>query len=179
MIRYCGLFLLIIASQIAHGGAKGAAEPQTAQHATAAPSENPKRGAARDPRIAMDTFTGALANRNLTALLSCFSRTSHWTLVTTELDADPLRHDKRKTDTFSYKHLSKTVRPGGEFAEFFFDGDDPFVHFVETTRGKPWRAIDPLTFVPDSTVPLNPPAFVRWRLEGGRYVIDEIGTPMS
>gem|GEM_PF-5896451 len=127
----------------------------------------------------MDRFVSALSRRDLGKLLSCFSRTAPWILVTTEHDDSPVRHGRRKTNTFSYNELSRGMRAGGDFAEFFFDEDDPFVHFVEATQGRPWRDVDGVTFVPPTKLPLNPPVFVRWRIELGRYVIDEIGTPIS
>jgi hypothetical protein len=76
-----------------------------------------------------------------------------------------------------YRDIVRKGHPNPEFLDFFFDGDDPFVQFVRRTKGKPWTKKEANTFVPPGG--WNPTVYVRWRVEGDRFVVDQIASPGS
>jgi hypothetical protein len=161
------LLLLLGASMLASGRARamrgGAGSAGAAAHAIDATADK-----------AMGEFVMALRKREITKLLSFFSRTGTWSVLATG-DAVPPGNGPHK---MQYRDIVRNGHPTPEFLDFFFDGDDPFVMFVEKTRGKPWVRKNGNTFIPPGGG-WKPAVHVRWRLEGGRFVVDQIASPGS
>lgn len=58
------------------------------------------------------------------------------------------------------------------------DGDDCFCDYADLTRGEPWVRRDDTTFEPPGNIG-GGLVYVRWRLSGGRWVVDTIAEPSS
>jgi hypothetical protein len=141
----------------------------------AAPSSAPT-GAARAavdwsrPDQAMAEFVRALHAQDAESFLQCFSRKKGFLLTGTS----DKPHDSMR---FGYAKLEQGLKPGGDFVGILFggEGDDNFRDYVEQSGAAAWRSKQPTVFVP----PIEPslPVFVRWRKEGGRFVVEEIAFP--
>lgn len=118
----------------------------------------------------MGFFVKALQDKNVDALLSCFSRKKGFLLTGTS----DTPHDSMR---FSYAKLEQGLKPGGDFVGILFggEGDDNFRDYVAQTRGAAWQSKGPATFVPPADYSL--PVFVRWKKEGKRFVVEEIAFP--
>jgi hypothetical protein len=159
------LLSLLGASMLASGEARttwgGYRSPAAAAHAIDATADK-----------AMGEFVMALKKREVTKLLSFFPRTGTWSVLATGEAVPPGNGLHR----MQYRDIVRNGHPTAEFLDFFFDGDDPFVMFVEKTRGKRWARKDGNTFIPPGGG-WKPAVHVRWRLEGGRFVVDQIASP--
>jgi hypothetical protein len=122
---------------------------------------------------AMADFVTALKRREIAKLLSYFPREGTWSVLATG-EAVPAGNAPHK---MKYRDIVRKGHPSPEFLDFFFDGDDPFVQFVQRTKGKPWTKREANTFIPPGG--WKPTVYVRWRVEGDRFVVDQIASPGS
>lgn len=121
---------------------------------------------------AMRKFINALRSRNTSAFLSLFSRTRP------SYHLNPMNVGSRGhfRDTISYSRLAGDVRKkDGLYWLYLARGDngtyDAFVdNLPDSTM---WTRVKGNRFVPPGAE-ITSHTFVRWRKEGGRWVIDEI-----
>jgi hypothetical protein len=121
---------------------------------------------------AMRKFINALRSRNTTAFLSLFSRTRPFYHLN-PMNVGSKEHFRYR---ITYARLAADVRKKGELYYLLIErGDggnyDAFVDHVPD--GTMWIRVKGSKFVPpDSNITSH--TYVRWRKEGGRWVIDEI-----
>jgi hypothetical protein len=120
----------------------------------------------------MQRFLNAVLEKDATALVMHFPAAGTWALSVTAEGGG------RRATHFTSKQLKVGLREGGDFRDVIFgdDGDDSLRSIVLMTKGTRWRMSDAYTFVPPSEA-ADPPIFVKWRLDDGRPVIQEIGFP--
>lgn len=128
---------------------------------------------------AMAGFTRAMKAKDVTSLLKFFPRKGTWSWAPTRDPAlnygdlkpfEPVKH--------TYAELKAGLRKGGPFYEQIFEIEDSLHTVFTITKFEPWK-VKPATestFVPPG---YGPPVYVRWRKEGARFVVDQIGTPES
>ena len=118
----------------------------------------------------MQAFVSALKARDVEGLLQCFSRSASFHFTTTNMRDDGA--------PFNYMQLQKGLMPCGDFVDAIFgdDGDDSLRDYVEHSSTAPWLRTSGMRFVPPG-YDAHSLVFVRWRKEGGRYVVAEIGFP--
>lgn len=123
-------------------------------------------------RAAMRTFINALRSRNTVAFLSLFSRTRPF------YHLNPMNVGSKEhfRDTISYARLASEVRKKGDLYWLLLErGDhgnyDAFVDHVPDASM--WTRVKGNKFVPPGEE-ITSHTYVRWRKEGGRWVIAEI-----
>jgi hypothetical protein len=149
-------------------GTEARSKPDAGHAPAAVPSDEwAKRFAT--PVGAMAALVTAVHDRDVHRVLECFSRGRPWYLTTTG-------GKKPRRSRYTFVQLGAGLKDGGNFRGVLL-GDDPDDNLrdqIEQTGRRAWRAQSPTTFVPpDDTVNV----FVKWRREGNRYVVEEIGFP--
>jgi hypothetical protein len=124
---------------------------------------------------AMASFTKAVQARDMKRFLGHFPRNGSWSIA-------PARYPGMKYDDppdppsrYTYAQLKAGLRKGGSFREEFFEIEDCLYTAFEITKFDSWVFKGGNTFGPPRG--FSPPFYVRWRREGGRFVVDQIGTP--
>jgi hypothetical protein len=165
LARMLGLVAMFV---VALGPAARTASQPDSGHAPAAPSGEVAQSLAT-PGGAMAALVSAIGDRDVQRVLECFSRTQPWYLTTTG-------GKKPRRSRYTFAQLQAGLKDGGDFRGVLL-GDDPDDNLrdqIEQTGRRAWRAQAPARFVPpDDTVNV----FVKWRKEGKRYVVAEIGLP--
>lgn len=121
---------------------------------------------------AMRKFIDALRTKNTSAFLSLFSRTRP-SFYLNPMNVGAKEHFR---DPITYSRLAADIRKKGDLYYLLLErGEngsyDAFVDYVP--NGKMWLRVKGNKFVPpDSNITSH--TYVRWRKEGGRWVIDEI-----
>ena len=136
--------------------------------------KNEERGDAESVALfkAMRKFIDSLRSRNTSAFLSLFSRTRPFYHLNT-MNVGSGEHFRRR---INYSRLAQDVRKKqGLYWLIIERGDngmyDAFVDHV--LDGKMWSRVKGNKFVPPGGE-VTSHTYVRWRKEGGRWVIDEI-----
>jgi len=121
---------------------------------------------------AMRTFIDALRRKSTSAFLSLFSRTKP------SYHLNPMNVGSKEyfRDTITYARLAADIRKKGELYYLLLErGEngtyDAFVDNVPDSRM--WIRVKGNKFVPPGNE-ISSHTYVRWRKEGGRWVIDEI-----
>lgn len=118
----------------------------------------------------MATWVQALRDNDTAAFLACYSK------------ARPSRYENtlaspRRIDRIAYGRLAADLGGRTGWYEVFFDagGDDVFRDHVKADGGKRWRRKG-TTFTPPQADAAGH-VFVRWRREGGTWVVDSVAEP--
>lgn len=123
------------------------------------------------PDGAMRAFLSALKSKNTTGVLAAFSRTTHWQLVSYDITS-PGRIIDRKAITYAQLVRDFSHRQG--WYEYLIDnyrGLEGGDTLGDTMRGMPKWYKNGNIFGRGSEYPF----YIKWRPEGGRWVIAEIG----
>lgn len=117
---------------------------------------------------AMRDFTQAMFKKNPQGVLAAFSRQSPWRYVTYEIG--------------SGKQIAARMVPANKMAadfqkktgwyDFFFAEPNGYTFMVLFFEGKPWKKQGPDRFTPPGS---DTKTYIKWRQEGGKWVIAEIG----
>lgn len=123
---------------------------------------------AQEVDAAMHNFTQAMYQKNPQKVLAAFSRQSSWKYVNFEIG--------------SGKQLSSRMVPFNKMAtdfqkktgwyNFFFAEPNGYTFMVLFFEGKPWEKHGSDRFTPPGS---DAKTFIKWRQEGGKWVISEIG----
>ena len=124
---------------------------------------------AQDIDAAMQAFVQAMVAKNATGILAAFSRNAPWMYQPYEIGSD-----RRLTaTTVTPATMAHDWQQKSGWYNFFMEDPDGYTFRVNFIHQKPWQKRGADTFVaPDSS---SGNTYIRWRLEGGRWVIGEIG----
>ena len=129
--------------------------------------------AAQDtPRAAMATLIEIMRTHDIQGLSMLLP--SAGTLAYTSTIENPRRSERLTPETM---RRDLAARSGFYEALFGFEGDDSWRDIFEETGFQPWKEFAPAVFRPPGRHYADGRTFVRWRREGKRWVLAEIGVP--
>lgn len=136
-------------------------------------SERPVEGSQAHSNAAMRKFVASLKNQDVKTFLSLFSRRKPWRYVGTITEA-------RQVMVVRYSVLARelTNKTGWYETLFEAEGLDCFRDHIVSSEGKMWKRLSGNKFVPPNDEG-DGRVYVKWRKEGGGWVVDEIGEPAS
>jgi hypothetical protein len=124
---------------------------------------------AQDVNGAMQAFITAMVQKNAAGILAAFSRQSPWHYQPYEIGT--LR--ARKAVSVSPGQMARDFRQRRNWYDFFTAEPNGYTFRVNFMRSNRWRKRGSDTFVaPDSDTGKT---YIKWRREGNRWVIAEIG----
>ena len=121
--------------------------------------------------VAMRKFIRALKKRDVEGFLSLFSRQKFF-YANNPMNAMRV--------AISYAELAADLRKKGDWYFTYLergDGGDYDVFVDNIGEGEMWR-VDGVRYVPPGSE-ISSPTYVKWRREGGKWVIDEISYPQA
>jgi hypothetical protein len=124
------------------------------------------------PRAAMTRLIEVMRDRDVPGLAALLPAAG--TLAYSSTIEKPHRSDRLTPDTL---RRDLEARSGFYEALFGFEGDDSWRDVFEETGFRPWTEHAPAIFRPSGNQYSNGRTFVRWRREGKRWVLAEIGVP--
>jgi hypothetical protein len=126
------------------------------------------RGALSPIEQAMARLVTAMVSKSPAGVLACFSKGEPTWVISSGVDG----HTRKMK--VSYVAIAKGMKPDGDFWYYFFDDDSELVRGVDEDRR--WTLVKGNMFVAPiyAKDPDHAPAAIRWRKEGGAYVIDAI-----
>ena len=122
--------------------------------------------------VAMRKFIAALVKRDVEGFLLLFSRQKFFyarnpmNVMRVAVSYSELAKDLRKKGDWYFTYLERGQ--GGDY--------DAFVDNIG--KGEMWRRVDGFRYVPPGS-DISSATFVKWRREGGKWVIDEISYPQA
>ncbi|MEW5725384.1 MAG: hypothetical protein AB1896_19890 [Thermodesulfobacteriota bacterium] len=131
----------------------------------------PGTGLAMDKSLtqAMEAFIQAMVAKDKSGVLSFFSQTEPWVYAPYEIGSG--RPLERQSVTF--QEMARDFQNEEYWYGFFFDEPNGYTYQVNFEAGVSWRPKGPDTFLaPDSDTGNT---YIKWRREGERWVIAEIG----
>ena len=153
------------AATIAAPSASAAAPATSTRRATPGPTEPASHAMAR--------LVAAMQAQDLSALATLLPSTATLTMSST-LDAK-----RRRATLYTPRALRRDLDARQGFHEllFGFQGDDSLRDVFVLTDFRAWVSAGPDRFRPPGAAYADGRTFVRWRREGTRWVIAEIGSP--
>jgi hypothetical protein len=124
---------------------------------------------AQDVNDVMQAFVQAMETKNANGILAAFSRNAPWMYQPYEIGSG---RRLQSTDVTPATMAHDWQQKSGWY-NFFMEDPDGYTFRVNFIHRKPWKKRGADTFVaPDSS---SGNTYIRWRPEGGRWVIGEIG----
>lgn len=121
----------------------------------------------------MAAFLHALRDKDIGGLPDFFPSEGDWIYLGTI--TDPPRSSTVDRQQLSADFLA---REGWYVVLVDADGDDCFCDYADITEGEPWVRLDDTAFEPPGDIG-GGLVYVRWRLQGRRWVIDALAEPTS
>jgi hypothetical protein len=124
---------------------------------------------AQDVNGAMQSFVQAMARKNPAGILAAFSQQTPWRFQPYEIGTGkPL-----KAAAVNPNQMTNDFRRKQGWYDFFMAEPNGYTFRINFMRNLPWKKRGPDTFVaPESD---NGKTYIKWRLEGPKWVIAEIG----
>jgi hypothetical protein len=124
---------------------------------------------AQDVNEAMQSFIQGMFNKNPATIFAAFSRQSPWRYQPYEIGSG-----RRLPEvTVTPEKMAQDFQQKADWYNFFMEDPDGYTFRVNFIHGKPWKKRGADTFVaPDSSTGNT---YVKWRREGPKWVIGEIG----
>lgn len=124
---------------------------------------------AQEVSDAMQSFIQAMVNKDPAAILSAFSRQSPWKYQPYEIGS----RRRLKTATVTPDKLARDFQQKTRWYDFFMADPNGYTFRINFMDGKHWKKRGADTFVaPDSS---SGDTYIKWRREGQKWVIGEIG----
>lgn len=140
--------------------------PPAEKHSTSQPLS---RADAASVETAMRKFIDALKTKDVAAFLSLFSR-SRFIYANNPLNVTRI--------TVPYSELENDLRKKGDWYLTYFGGGGLDAFIDNIGDGEMWLRVGGPKFVPPGS-DAESATYVRWRKEGGKWVIDEIAYPQA
>ncbi len=144
-----------------------------AQAVASAPADTSARA---ELRGRMDAFLEAVRGEDAAAFARMFSRERPWRYVlNVEIASPDTVHASRQVTEVAPERLRRDLETKGEYHSYFLDPGNRGVGSVGfvAEQGASWKLLDGGRFVPDGSDE-GSSTWVKWRREGGRWVVDEI-----
>jgi hypothetical protein len=128
-----------------------------------------KQSFAQDVNQAMQSFIQAMAMKNPESIFSAFSRQTPWRYQPYEIGTGrPL-----KAQVVTPDQMANDLRKKQRWYDFFLAEPNGYTFRLNFMRNKPWKKRGADTFVAPESESGN--TYVKWRLEGQKWVIAVIG----
>lgn len=130
------------------------------------------------PKAQMSAFLDAIRASDVRAFATFFSNSAPWRYV---LNYSGIEGDSREVSVVTPAQLRRDLATRGQYYSYFMNPQNQGVGSVGyyVALGGSWQLAAGNKFVPPGGDPTGDAAssltWVRWRLENGRWVIDEIG----
>jgi hypothetical protein len=124
---------------------------------------------AQEVNEAMQAFVQAMVHKNPTAIFSAFSRQSPWKYQPYEIGT----RRRLKTATVAPDKMARDFQQKTGWYDFFMADPNGYTFRVNFMNSNRWKKRGADTFVaPDSE---SGDTYIKWRREGQKWVIGEIG----
>lgn len=121
------------------------------------------------PGKAMNAFVQAMQTKNAQGVLAAFSRRQPWRFIGYEIGTGrPLN-----SNMVSYAQMSRDFQTRGKWNHFFFDEPNGYTFRLNFKKGTVWKKAGNTFF--RSGTDRSVRHYIKWRQEGGKWVIAEIG----
>jgi hypothetical protein len=117
---------------------------------------------------AMNDFTQAMYRKNPQKVLAAFSQQSPWRYVNFEIGSGKQMGSQMITPN----KMSADFQKKTGWYSFFFAEPNGYTFMVLFFEGKPWKKQGSDRFTPPGS---DSKTYIKWRQEGGKWVIAEIG----
>jgi hypothetical protein len=131
--------------------------------------ESVNQAEAQDVNEAMQSFIQAMVSKNPAAILSAFSRQSPWRYQPYEIGIGR----RLKQTMITPEKMTRDFQQKSGWYDFFLADPNGYTFRVNFMHSNQWKKRGADTFVaPDSD---SGNTYIKWRLEGPKWVIGEIG----